>query len=73
MVQDPATAKYDSMPRNAIDSVLADIVAPANLLPVKIDSISPAYSGCQVRFGYRNQRPEFSRKNYNPAANPYRQ
>jgi two-component system, chemotaxis family, CheB/CheR fusion protein len=36
MVQDPATAKYDSMPRNAIDSVLADIVAPANLLPVKL-------------------------------------
>lgn len=36
MVQDPATAKYDSMPRNAIDSVLADFVAPANLLPVKL-------------------------------------
>jgi two-component system CheB/CheR fusion protein len=36
MVQDPATAKYDSMPRNAIDSVLADIIAPANLLPVKL-------------------------------------
>ena len=36
MVQDPATAKYDSMPRNAIDSVLADIVAPANLLPAKL-------------------------------------
>jgi two-component system CheB/CheR fusion protein len=36
MVQDPAAAKYDSMPRSAIDSVLADIVAPANLLPVKL-------------------------------------
>src|SRR4030043_1424379 len=36
MVQDPATAKYDSMPRNAIDSVLADIAAPANLLPAKL-------------------------------------
>jgi two-component system CheB/CheR fusion protein len=36
MVQDPSTAKYDSMPRNAIDSVLADIVAPANLLPSKL-------------------------------------
>ena len=36
MVQDPATAKYDSMPRNAIDSVLADIIAPANLLPAKL-------------------------------------
>jgi two-component system CheB/CheR fusion protein len=36
MVQDPATAKYDSMPRNAIDSVLVDIVAPANELPAKL-------------------------------------
>ncbi|MEI8226080.1 MAG: chemotaxis protein CheB [Bacteroidota bacterium] len=36
MVQDPATAKFDSMPRNAIDSVVADIVAPANELPAKL-------------------------------------
>lgn len=33
MVQDPATAKFDSMPRNAIDTVMADIVAPADQLP----------------------------------------
>jgi two-component system, chemotaxis family, CheB/CheR fusion protein len=36
MVQDPVTSKYDSMPRNAIDSVVVDIVAPANLLPLKL-------------------------------------
>jgi len=36
MVQDPATAKYDSMPRSAIDSVLVDMVAPANELPAKL-------------------------------------
>ena len=36
MVQDPTTAKFDSMPRNAIDSVLADIVAPVNELPAKL-------------------------------------
>jgi two-component system CheB/CheR fusion protein len=36
MVQDPTTAKYDSMPRSAIESVLVDIVAPANLLPAKL-------------------------------------
>lgn len=36
MVQEPSTAKYDSMPRNAIDSVHADIVAPANQLPSKL-------------------------------------
>jgi two-component system CheB/CheR fusion protein len=36
MVQDPASAKYDSMPRNAIEAVHADIVAPANELPAKL-------------------------------------
>lgn len=36
LVQDPATAKYDSMPRNAIDSVIADIVAPVEELPAKL-------------------------------------
>jgi two-component system CheB/CheR fusion protein len=37
MVQEPATAKYDSMPRNAIDSVQVDIVAPANELPARLN------------------------------------
>jgi len=36
MVQDPATAKFDSMPRNAIDSVLVDIVAPAKELSARL-------------------------------------
>ena len=36
MVQEPATAQFDSMPRNAIDSVLADIVAPAGDLPGRL-------------------------------------
>jgi two-component system CheB/CheR fusion protein len=36
MVQDPASAKYDSMPRNAIDSVLVDVVAPAGELPLRL-------------------------------------
>jgi two-component system CheB/CheR fusion protein len=36
LVQEPCDAKYDSMPRNAIDSVLVDIVAKANELPVKL-------------------------------------
>lgn len=38
MVQDPASAKFDSMPRNAIDSVLVDMVALANELPAKLMS-----------------------------------
>ncbi|MDP2255826.1 MAG: chemotaxis protein CheB [Polaromonas sp.] len=36
LVQAPASAKFDSMPRSAIDAGLADIVAPAEALPGKI-------------------------------------
>jgi len=36
MVQDPFTAKFDSMPRNAIDSVQVDIVASPHELPSKL-------------------------------------
>ena len=36
LVQEPTTAKFDSMPRSAIDAGLADIVAPAEELPGKI-------------------------------------
>ncbi len=35
-VQEPASAKFDGMPRSAIDAGLADIVAPAEALPGKI-------------------------------------
>jgi chemotaxis methyl-accepting protein methylase len=36
LVQDPASAKFDSMPRSAIDAGLADIVAPVEELPGKV-------------------------------------
>jgi two-component system CheB/CheR fusion protein len=36
LVQDPATAKFNGMPRSAIDSGLADIVAPVDELPGRI-------------------------------------
>jgi two-component system CheB/CheR fusion protein len=36
LVQDPATAKFDSMPRNATEAVIADIVAPVEELPAKL-------------------------------------
>ena len=39
MVQDPATAKFDSMPRNAIESVNVDVVAPVGKLPEKLDEL----------------------------------
>src|SRR5580698_4035716 len=38
LVQDPATAKFDSMPRTAIDGGVADVVAEAHELPGKIVS-----------------------------------
>ena len=36
LVQDPATAKFDSMPRSATEAVIADIVAPVEELPDKL-------------------------------------
>ena len=35
-VQDPSTAAFDAMPRSAIESQLADVVAPAAALPARI-------------------------------------
>lgn len=40
LVQDPVSAQFDSMPRSAIESVIADIIAPANELPAKLLSIT---------------------------------
>ncbi len=36
LVQDPATAKFDSMPRSAIDAGLADVVAPPGEMPERL-------------------------------------
>ena len=36
LVQEPATAKFDSMPKSAIAAGLADIIAPAEQLPLRI-------------------------------------
>lgn len=36
LVQEPATAKFDGMPRSVLDAGLADIVAPAAELPERI-------------------------------------
>src|SRR4030043_1684253 len=36
LVQEPETAQFDSMPRNAIDSGLVDIVAPPDKLPLEL-------------------------------------
>jgi two-component system CheB/CheR fusion protein len=39
LVQDPATAKFDGMPQSALNSVVADILAPADELPRKLISL----------------------------------
>ena len=36
LVQDPETAKFDSMPRSAVKGVMADIIAPVEELPAKL-------------------------------------
>jgi chemotaxis methyl-accepting protein methylase/PAS domain-containing protein len=36
LAQEPTTAKFDSMPRSAIESGMADIVAPVDELPARI-------------------------------------
>src|SRR6185369_13728248 len=36
LVQDPVTAKFEGMPRSAVDAGLADIVAPVEELPGRI-------------------------------------
>jgi len=38
LVQEPDTAKFDGMPRSAIEAVNADVVAPANELPARLIS-----------------------------------
>ena len=37
-VQDPTSAKFDSMPRSVIDAGLADVVAPVEELPARISA-----------------------------------
>lgn len=39
LVQSPASAKFDGMPRSAIDAVIADVVAPAEELPARLIAI----------------------------------
>ena len=36
LVQEPASAKFDGMPRSAVQAVIADVVAPADQLPDRL-------------------------------------
>ncbi len=40
LVQSPETARFDSMPRSAIEAVSVDVVAPMNELPLKLIELS---------------------------------
>lgn len=58
LVQDPATAKFDGMPRSAIDSGLADIVAPVDDLPGRIIAClrrTPLVHGSEPALGDKTQ------------------
>ena len=48
LVQEPASAKFDGMPRSAIDAGLADIVAPAEELARLFSGRQPALGRCAV-------------------------
>jgi len=43
IIQDPDTAKYNGMPRNAIVNNLADIILPAAQIPVKLNELAKHY------------------------------
>lgn len=49
LVQQPSSAKFDSMPRSAIQSVFADIVAPASELPKRLLKFSKVTSSKMSR------------------------
>ena len=58
VVQEPSSAKFDSMPRSAIDAGLADIVAPAEELPARITDYlktapRPVTHGLPIEAGMR--------------------
>ena len=55
MVQEPANAKFDSMPRNAIESVLVDIIAPVNELPEKLFEFFKKIPVIKLDFDIENQ------------------
>ena len=40
LVQDPSTAKFDTMPQSAIKAVIPDIIAPVEELPIRLTAIT---------------------------------
>ena len=73
LVQEPATAKFDGMPRSAIDAGLADIVAPVDELPGRSSPICSTHAAIAPpeRTAGR-QDAERPGKGDHPAARPHR-
>ena len=55
LVQEPSSAKFDSMPRHAIQAITVDIVAPADELPAKLINLT--------KRTFQNSMPPESEKN----------
>jgi len=57
MVQDPASAKYDSMPRSAINTGMADFIAAAQELPAKLIRYFTHAPAARVQHGPAEAEP----------------
>ena len=69
LVQEPASAKFDSMPKSAIAAGLADLIAPAEDLPEKIiDYLRHAHHHHQNRVPIRGEGPKRPGENLHPSA-----
>ena len=74
LVQEPASAKFDGMPRSAIDAGLADIVAPVAELPGADRGVSAAHAAARAtaKTRWKQRRGAASGKSGHPAAQPDR-
>ena len=74
MVQDPASAKYDSMPRSAINTGMVDYIAAAQELPAKlIQYVTHAPAARREACSGRGGTNCRARKGLCPSACPHRQ
>ena len=72
LVQDPATAKFNAMPRSAIDAGLADIVAPGGRAARQDCGLSQAHAAGSPAEGAGRQDAKRLGQSRHPVASPYR-
>jgi len=56
LVQEPGSAKFDSMPRSAIDTVKVDIVAPVNELPGRLFDLLRLNPAVRTKMGSNGKK-----------------